>query len=344
MTLEQAFNAGYAAQTAGRLDEAERFYRAILKATDHPESSVNLAVVLNAQLRDTEAEQVLREALGHAPDVARLQWQLSLTLLKQGRYSEAWPLFEGRTWNDPNRRPKLSFPEWTGQPISSLLILAEQGLGDQIQYARYAPVLRARGVEVTMVCHPALAGLFSSLDVKIIVAQGSIDIPRHDAWILPASLPLRMGTTTDNIPTEPYLPSREGGQGVGFIGAGNPKHVDDANRSLPADKVAQVLSWPGVRSLEPRDTGVSDVAGTAEIIKGLDLVISADTMVAHLAGAMGKPVWLLLPYSPDWRWMRGRADSPWYPSMRIFRQGKRGDWDGVLADVKAALAARGNGG
>lgn len=344
MTLEQAFNAGYAAQMAGRPDEAERFYRAIIKTVPHTESSVNLAVVLDAQLRDREAEQVLREALVHAPDVDRLRWQMSLTLLKQGRYAEAWPLFEGRTWNDPNRRPKLSFPEWTGQQITSLLILAEQGLGDQIQYARYVSPLLARGIAVTIMCHPALAGLFSSLGVPVIAAQGSIDITRHDAWILPASLPLRMGTTVDNIPALPYLPSRAGGEGVGFVGFGNRKHIDDANRSLSSEKIAEVLSWPGVRSLQPQDTGVSEVAGAAEIVKGLDLVISVDTMSAHLAGAMGKPVWLLLPYNADWRWMRGRADSPWYPTMRIFRQPKAGDWDSVLTQVKDAVAARGNGG
>lgn len=340
LTLEEAFDLAYAAQMAGRLKEAEGLYQAILKSAQHPESAVNLAIVLGAQLRDRDAEQVLRRALAHNPDQPRLRWQLSMALLKQGKYAEAWPLFEDRTWNDPNRRPRLSFPEWTGQPISSLLILTEQGLGDQIQYVRYAPILKAQGIEVTVLCHPALAELFAPLGVRIIAAQGSVDIPRHDAWILPASLPLRMGTTAETIPSAPYLPSRDGGQGVGFVGLGNPKHVDDANRSLPADKIAEVLSWEGVRSLQPEHTGVRDVAGTAEIINGLDLVISVDTVTAHLAGAMGKPVWLLMPYNGDWRWMRGRADSPWYPSMRIFRQPRAGDWDSVLSEVKRALAQR----
>lgn len=343
LTAEEAFERAFAAQTAGRLEEAEGIYRAILAAVPSPETASNLAVVLEELGRDQDAERVLREAIGHSPDAQRLQWQLSLNLLRQGRYAEAWPLFEHRTWNDPGRRPNLSFPEWRGQAVTSLLVVHEQGLGDQIQYARFAADLARKGVRVTILCHPALTRLFEGMGVHAISAQGSIDIPRHDAWVLSASLPLWTGATLENLPSTPYLPSRQGGEGVGFIGFGNRKHINDANRSLPADKIAEMLSWPGVRSLQPEDTQVRDVADTAELMKDLELVISVDTVTAHLAGAMGKPVWLLLPWNADWRWMRERVDSPWYPSMRIFRQPKPGDWDSVMADVKAALRERGSG-
>jgi hypothetical protein len=154
------------------------------------------------------------------------------------------------------------------------------------------------------------------------------------------SLPYRLGVTLDRLSGGAYLTAAPR-WGIGRIGVktrGNPAHHNDADRSLPDAEAARLLALPGAVSLEPEDTGAHDFADTAEIIAGLDLVIAADTSTAHLAGALGKPVWILLPYvTTDWRWLSGRSDSPWYGSARLFRQHRPGDWSSLLDEVIAAL-------
>lgn len=267
-----------------------------------------------------------------------VRWAMSFVLLRDGHFEEGWKLYESRParvkWSQ-----SLSFPEWQGEPVRSLLVLPEQGLGDQIQFVRFVAVLKAQGVAVTLLCPPMLVRLFSSIGVAILPASGDVAIPRHDAWCLIGSLPGRLGVNAENLPTQPYLPSAAGGAGVGLATQGSPHHMNDRNRSLPPPLADRLLALAGVSSLHPEDTGVADLEATARIIDGLKLVISVDTAVAHLAGAMGKPVWILLPHAADWRWLTNRADSPWYPSARLYRQATPGDWAEVLDRVECDLAA-----
>ena len=333
------------AHAAGDLAQAERLYGAAI-AADPASSSArnNLMMLLRSGRRWTEMETLVREWLEIAPQSAELRFRLAELLLADGRYAEGWPLFEARR-NLPVselRAPPLSYPEWTGQPVSSLMVWMDQGLGDQIQFARYLPVLVAQGIETTVVAPPSLAGLYGGTGARIVAAQGEVSVLRHDAWTPICSLPLRLGTTLETIPPPLDLASDAGGPGVGLMLRGRPKHPRDLYRQLSDEARARLAALPGAVSLHPEDTGATTFRQTADLIAGLGLVITVDTSVAHLAGSMGKPTWLMLPWlGCDWRWLRDRADSPWYRSMRLFRQPAPGDWAGVVDDIVRAFEARG---
>jgi hypothetical protein len=339
--LQTAFAYAVRAGQEGRPDEAEGLYRSMLKAGAIPEAARNLGLILDEQSRWYEAEQVYRDFLKVAPADPVIRLQLSFLLLRDGRLREAWPLFEARLQRPgANPKPTLGYPEWGGQPVDSLLIWHEQGLGDQIQFARFAQLLSATS-EVTLMCNPGLVRLFEALDVRVIGTAGEVAAPRSQAWVMSGSIPGLLGTRLETIPPAPYLPASGGGKEIGVVTRGAPGHPNDANRSLPEEMAAALRALPGAVSLVVADTGARDMRETADIIDGLDLVISVDTAVAHVAGAMGKPCWVLLPHRADWRWMRDRADSPWYGSMRLFRQPAPGDWASVLKSVREALAERG---
>jgi hypothetical protein len=235
-------------------------------------------------------------------------------------------------------RPQLPYPEWRGEPVRSLVILPEQGLGDEIMFNRYVPALKARGVEVTLLCRPNMERLLEPLGVRLLPLGPRVQVPRAEAWALAPSLPLGFGTTPATVPEAVYLPGGWGRSGLGVmtLGGSDP----DPQRGLPPELAEELLALAGAVNLDPAATGAADFEATREIIAGLELVITVDTAVAHLAGAMGKPCWTLVPFTPDWRWGEHGPHTPWYPGMRLFRQPRRGDWTSVVAEVKQALAAR----
>jgi hypothetical protein len=281
-----------------------------------------------------------------SPDSAETKVALGLLLLATGRPQEGWPLVDAR--HDTRAgvaKPQVDWPEWRGEPLAGkvLHVFPDEGMGDQIQMVRAVPALEAQGADVRVICTPPLARLFAqSLTAPVYPASGAVSMPDPDYWVMFGSLFGRAGLTAETAPKPPYLRTPKvrpiAGARIGVMTRGNPAHSNDGHRSLPSELGQRLLELPGAIALQPEATGAKDFADTAAIIGGLDLVISVDTSVAHLAGAMGKPVWILLPFLDlDWRWLTARDDSPWYPSARLFRQGPDNDWTPVVEAVVAAF-------
>jgi hypothetical protein len=339
------FKQANAAQLAGNWPEAERRYRALTRLKPlwayH-----NLGVVYVATGRFVEAETAFRTALSVEPTAPAPRYGLGMLLLADGRYAEGWPLYEARREIPQLRtnRPKLAYPEWRGEDLRGkhLLVVTEQGLGDQIQFARFLPELAARGARVTFACAPSLTRLFGGLGVELLPVTPDCILPDADYWTLLMSLPLHMGLTLEGLSGRPYLSveAKRPGGGVGVVARGGTSHANDRFRSLGPEAAEHLLTMG--RNLAPEATGARDFQETAEIVAGLELVISVDTSVAHLAGALGKPVWILLPaVETDWRWLRKRADSPWYASARLYRQQAPGKWGAALGQVTTDLGVLG---
>jgi len=293
-----------------------------------------------------EAVDLYREVLRRRPGLAIAEENLCLALLGAGDLTEGFARYDIRFTRELGRvpRPGLSFPEWRGEPLAgrSILVWMEQGFGDQIMLGRFVPVLAAGGAAVSILAPPPLTRLFRSLPARVIEASGEMQIPRHDFWIMPGSIPSRLGVSEATLPKAAYLPGAPGGRGAGVAWRGDPRHPTNAARSLTPEHRGALEALPGAISLLPEDTGAADFEATAEIIRGLERVITVDTSLAHLAGAMGKPTWVLLSAENCcWRWQGARDDSPWYPSLRLFRQQTPGDWGPVMDAVRGALAQEG---
>jgi len=331
----------------GRLDAAEERLREAARLDPTAGRLHDVAAVWQLGGQPARAEPAFREALA-AFDHPRLRASLGLSLLAQGRLAEGFAHYDA--WRDipdceTKPAPGLAAPLWSGEDLAgkNVLIWGEEGFGDQIMYARFAPLLREAGAEVIWLCDPALTRLLhEGLGVPAVTGKGKLRIEGLD-YLAPSSrLPVVFMQRLAAPPAAPYLapppPNRAPGLTLGVVARGNPKHDNDHHRSLTAEAAAELMALPGAVSLAPDDTGARDFWDTAGIIMGLDLVISVDTSVAHLAGALGKPVWLLLPaIGCDWRWGLSGTSTPWYPSMRLFRQAAPGDWAGVLAQVRRVL-------
>ena len=365
---EGYYNMGVFFQEQRKLKESVKAYqKAIQIQPDHVETYVNLGVVLREQGRLKESVKTHQKAVRIQPDYAEAHINLAITFLLQGRLNAGWKEFEWR-WS---RKRDFKRPLWDGTLLNgkSILIYAEQGFGDTIQFVRYIDLLPGTNTVIIFVCQPELKSLLKGIDrIDTLVTKGE-DIPSSDFQVPLLSLPYMFNTTLDTIPVRiPYLYPRpkadsvfhvddSHGLKVGLVWAGRTTHVNDSNRSIDLKCFRCLLDVEGCQffSLQVgearadikrygyhhviKDLGKQfiDFHCTALAILQLDLIISVDTAVAHLAGSLGKPVWTLLPFIPDWRWMLDRSDSPWYPSMTIFRQKEMGGWTPVFEQLKLSL-------
>ncbi|BBU33016.1 hypothetical protein BTHE68_67500 (plasmid) [Burkholderia sp. THE68] len=383
------YNLGTTLMEAGRLAEAEASLR---RALDLDPAFVdawhNLGRVLHRLKRMDEAESAYRSGLRLRPSDPDLEANLALVLLAKGQLAEGWMLYESRfsmrRADTHQREPGLAYPQWKGETLQgkSIVILSEQGLGDTLQFCRYLPLLKAKGVKrLTVVCEPALARLVEGIEeVDACIRSSDLHgLPKQDFWCFMMSLPLRFHTTLETVPAlVPYLhapaslvetwkmrlPSAR--PRIGLVWAGESRSgvklaaAVDRRRSIHARQLVPLLQVPGAtfvslqlgattrpqiseipETLRPFDpmSDVTDFADTAAIIENLDLVIAVDTSTAHLAGALNRPVWVLSRFDQCWRWLTGRDDTPWYPSMRLFRQTQAGDWDRVIGRIADELKA-----
>jgi tetratricopeptide (TPR) repeat protein len=339
----------------------------------------NLAATYAELGRHREALASFERAIAIDPGRAEAHYGRALLLLLCGDYAEGWKEFEWRwqigAYNAPAHR--FSQPMWDGARIDGAVLLhAEQGFGDMLQLVRYAPKVAERCGAVILECPPALEPLLQGVEgAGRVVVQGE-PLPPFAAHLPMMSLPRIFGTTLGSIPWRgPYLhadPQRAvewrrivtaeaaAGLRVGLVWAGNPRNWTDRGRSVSLESLAplarasgavfysvqkgeagaQAVSPPAGMKIFDLTSRLRDFADTAALLSCLDLVISVDTAVAHLAGAMGIPTWVLLPHVPDWRYLLERSDSPWYPAMRLFRQDVAGDWAGVVQRMAAELISR----
>jgi Flp pilus assembly protein TadD len=372
-------NLGATRQILGHVEDAEMLFRRAMRlGVDPARARSNLALALLEQARPGQAEACCRKALALRPDYPQARTNLALALLTMGLLEEVFQLYESRWDIEAMAGPAPAFgtPLWTGQKLNgeTVLLYAEQGFGDTLQFCRYAPMVAKAGGRVVLVVPKALRRLMDTLDgVAEILTEDDAVVGPFDYHCPLLSLPLAFGTRMETIPAAvPYLAGDPApwadfldllpGLKVGLLWAGKSRTTQphavaiDRRRSMRLSDMAPLLTLPGcsfvslqlgppAAQLRRLPEGVvhdvsdrlGDWADTAGLIAGLDLVIAVDTAVAHLAGALGKTVWLLNRFDSCWRWFTDRDDSPWYPTLRQFRQASRGDWAEVIERVRLAL-------
>ena len=343
---------------------------------DDPFTQYLIGNALMGQLRTAEAAVAYGRANALDPDHLQTQWNQALAHLTLGQFEPGWPLFESRrrlAGHSSIRTFPHAVPLTPAHRLEGLRVLLypEQGLGDTIQFARYASVFADRGARVQMEVQTPLLGLLQGLDSRVAILGPGDTSEAFDAYAPMMSAPWVLGSEPPPPPARPYLaatPERvaawEARLGprdrprIGMVWRGSREHGNDRRRSIGPDTFGRLFDpayhWIAVANevsdadrawLEAHDVAIhaealTDFSETAALVTALDLVITVDTSVAHLAGALGQETWIVLAHSPDWRWMLGRDDSPWYARARLFRQRERGDWAGVMAAVSAALTVR----
>jgi Tfp pilus assembly protein PilF len=371
-------NRGVVLLALQRPEEAlESFDHALEIRPDYAEAVAKRGNALRSLRRPREALLCYEKARTLRPDYDEARWSESMCRLLMGDFENGWRQYEWRWKQRDYQRDRREFsqPLWLGeQEVAgrTILLHAEQGFGDTIQFCRYATLLATRGARVILEVQPPLKSLLARLSGPAVVLGAGEALPDFDLHCPLMSLPLACGTTLETVPAaECYLTAdrervavwsaRLGSTArprVGLVWSGNRAHGNDYARSIALAELLERLDGSGAafvslqKDVRPHDRAtlavrpdvlhcgdeLRDFDDTAALIESMDLVISVDTSVAHLAGALGKPVWVLLPYAPDWRWLLEREDSPWYPTARLFRQARSGDWDGVLSAVTGALA------
>jgi Tfp pilus assembly protein PilF len=370
-------NRGSALNRLGRFDEAlEAYDRALGIAPAAAQLHANRGHLLHDAGHYQEALASYDRALELEPDQPLVQWNKGLINLLFGDFAEGWRLYESR-WQSYARDARRNFPQplWLGQePLQgkTLLLHAEQGFGDTIQFCRFVAEVQRLGAEIVLEAPAQLLPVLATLPGRYrLVARGT-QLPDFELHCPLLSLPLVLGTRLDTIPAGvPYLgvdrqkrqlwEQRLGPRflpRIGLVWAGSSRHLHDGERSLPLPSLEPLLKLgfefhclqkeisaqdrellADLPQLRRHDTELEDFSDTAALVSAMDLVLSVDTAVAHLAGALGKPVWILLAHAPDFRWMLERKDSPWYLSALLFRQSRRGDWAGVIGEVLRRLDA-----
>ncbi|HEX4651261.1 MAG TPA: tetratricopeptide repeat-containing glycosyltransferase family protein [Granulicella sp.] len=367
-------NLGNTQKALGDLEPAILSYeRALVLHPGYVDAHSNLGLSLQLLGRFDEAAAQYERAIARNPEYAHARWNQALLQLLFGDFASGLRNYEWR-WQSANKPRNLNRPQWHGEPLNGARILldVEQGLGDTLQFLRYLPMVQAAGGSVVLGVPANLRRLVAELPGLAYLGGSGDPLPPFD-WHCPLmSLPLAFGTTLETIPAQtPYLtvpadaqrkaaalPWPTDGLRVGIAWAGSPTHLGDRFRSIPLPLLEPLLHVEGANffslQLGPEAAqlaasqtpitdlapAITDLADTAALMQQLDLVIAVDTAVVHLAGALNRPVWVMLPFSPDWRWLLDREDSPWYPSMRLFRQPRFGDWPAVVDAVRAALLAK----